>query len=80
MFSLKPPLSRCSKSVIFLPLWYVAISLRSLAQSSSEDKPWWVNCSKKREKFHTKFLTHTQGQVRNVGVTSFSLDHICDKL
>lgn len=73
MFSLKSALSRCSKSVVF-SLWHLSISVLSLAPSSLQDKAWWGNCSKQYvDQFHTKFLSHTQVQIRNVGVISFSL-------
>ena len=35
---------------------------------------------KKMEQFYTKFFTHTQEQIRNVGVTSFSIDYTFNKL
>ena len=35
---------------------------------------------KNKEQFYTKFFTHTQEQIRNVGVTSFPIDYTFNKL
>lgn len=75
MFSLKSALSKCSKSVSFSSFMVFKHFFTQFSPKFFRRRSLVGQLFKKYiDQFCTTFLTHTPGQIGNVGVTSFYLD------